>query len=145
MVSSITGMVAKAPSPSTDKLVNPGISYWVVLESPDVDPRAIVRNLQGALTGQAEVKLLQEPPILNSLDKMHITLCNTIKDHSNSYIKRRLGESSQDASDPAIPGVGLATRIVTLPNHLAEFCRQAQAGLVNGSIAVDLLEYPQIT
>lgn len=101
MVSAITGMAAKSPNPAIMKVANPGVSYWLVLESPEVDPRAIVRSVQGALQGQAEVKLLQEPPLITSLETIHSTLCTAMKDHSNTYIKRRISESQ--------PEIGIAT------------------------------------
>ncbi len=141
MFSSITGMVGKAPGPNTDKLVNPCLSYWIVLESEQVDPRAIVRGVQGVLTGQAEVKLMHEPPIMSDISKMHSTLCTVVKDHSNSYIRRRILESTPDPSDPAMPGVGLATRIITLPNDLKDLAKQTQEALRNGGVAVDVIEY----
>ncbi len=141
IVSAITGMVGKTPGAGGGKIVNPGIAYWLVLESADVEPRAIVRNIQGALQGQAEVKLLQEPPIISTVDIMQNTLCTVMKDHSNTYIKRRMAESQVEVNDPAMLGGGSSVRLVRLRNELDEFAKQAKESLTNGGIIVDVLEY----
>ncbi len=136
-VSSITGMLGKSPTVPGGKTIYPGVSYWVVLESADVDPRAIIRNVQLALQGQAEVKLLQEPPLISSIDSMQTTLCTVMKDHGNTYIKRRLSESQPEASDLSRVG----TRLVIQPNELAPVARQAQEPLRYVGVLVDVVEY----
>ncbi len=141
MVSSITGMIAKSQNPSSGKIANPGIAYWIVLESAEVDPRSIVRNVQGALQGQAEVKLLQEPPLMRSLDTMHNTLCTVMKDHSNSYIKRRIAESQLEQKGDSAADRGYATRLVFQSNDLAAFAQQAHEILHQGGVFVDLIQY----
>ncbi len=139
MVSSVTGMVAKSPNPAAGKIVNPGVSYWLVLESSNVDPRVVVRNMQGALQGEAELRLLREPPLITSLDAMENTLCNVMKDHNNSYIKRRISESQPE--DTSGGEKGMATRLVGRTVHFAAFAKQAQLAMENGGIYVDVQDY----
>lgn len=139
VVSSITGMQAKSANPGIGKIVNPGVSYFVILDSPEVDPRGIVRSVQGALQGQAEVKLLQEPPILSTLEVMQNILCTVMKDHSNTYIKRRMTESKPEVNDPCVQGAGCAVRLVSLTDDadLVAFASQATESLGLGGIYVD--------
>ncbi len=139
LVSSITGMKGKSPNPAGGKLVNPGIAYWIILESTNIDPRAIVRNLQGVLLGHAEIRLLQEPPFITTIDTIQNTLCTVMKDHSNSFIKRRINESQVETKD--MSEKGLATRFVVKPNEFANLAKQAQEALQRGGIYVDIVEY----
>ncbi len=138
VVSSITGMLGKT---TTGKIVNPGLSYWIVLDSPVVDPRVIVRNVQGGLQGQAEVKLLQEPPIISTVETIQNTLCTAMKDHSNTLIKRRIAQSQPEAYHTPLQDGGFATRLVVQPNDLNNFAKQAQHALQQGGIFVDIVEY----
>ncbi len=138
MISAITGMVAKSPIPGVGKIACPGVSYWAVLESREVDPRAMTRHMQGSFQGQAEVKLLQEPPLITTMETMHSTLCTVMKDHSNTYIKRRLAES--DAESGIGTGSRLAARFVVVkPNSFAnDFTQLATESLQKEGISVDL-------
>ncbi len=133
-VSSITGMVGKS---AAGKLVNPGVAYWIVLSCSSVDPRAIVRNIQGVLHGQAEVKLLQEPPVIHTVDTIFGTLCTVMKDHNNSYVRRRMAEAQLEGEASAL----FPCRIVAQNNELATTARQAKENLDKGGVYVDILEY----
>ncbi len=140
-VSSITGMCGKSTNLEVTKIVYPGLGYWIILDSPLVDPRAIVKSMQSALQGQGEIRLLQEPPIMNTVDLMNNTVCNVLKDHANSYIKRRMGECQSEMNDVSGHVTGHATRIVVQPNDLAPFAQQAQCLLQKGGINVDVVSY----
>ncbi len=133
-VSAITGTTGKAKG-DAGRMVYPGLGFWIVLQAESVDPRAIVRNLQTALKGQAEIKLLQEPPIIKTVDTMTTTLCIVLKDHSNSYIKRRMSACQHDEMGRA------AVRIVTKHNELAPFARQAEQSFQSGGVYVDVVHY----
>ncbi len=141
MVSAITGMVGKSTQSADGKIVNPGISYWIVLESANIDPRAIIRSVQGALQGQAEVKLLQEPPIMSAIDTMQTTLCTVMKDHSNTYIKRRMAESEVNTSDPVLPGQGYTVRLVVQQNYLVDLANKAKDSMSTAGVYVDVMQY----
>ncbi len=139
IISSITGMVGKLQGQG-GKAVYPGIAYWVVLSSLEIDPRAIVRNIQAALQGQAEVKLLQEPPVMSTIETMQNTLCTVMKDHSNSYVKKRLIASQAELKDTILSEVGNASRFVTLQNELDQVAIQARLSLQQGGILVDIIQ-----
>ncbi len=138
-VSSITGMLGKAPGGG--KMVNAAVTYWVVLKCPEIDARVIVRSMQGALHGQAEVKLLQEPPIISAVDTIHTTLCNVMKDHSNNFIRRRISQALPEITEKAKTDQGFATRIIVVDQELAYFAKQAQEYLIQGGIAIEVVDY----
>ncbi len=138
-VSSITGMLSRGSKVPGQKTVNPALGYWIVLNSHSVDPRSIVRNMQAAVGGGAEIKLLQEPPLITMVDPMNNTLCNVVKDHANGYVKRRMVESYAQVKDRLTMGIGLPVRMVVLPGEWANVATNAHLELQQGPIAIDLI------
>ncbi len=139
IISAITGTLGKAADPGGMRRAYPGISYWIVLQSPDVDPRAIVRQVQQSLQLQAEVKLLQEPPLLYTVSDMHSTLCKVMKDHSNKFIKRKIAES--DPENTPEGNKGPATRIVAVNSDFVAFATAAQLTFAQEGMSVDAVQY----
>ena len=141
-VSVITGMKGKTAAKTL--CINPGISYFIILDSAQVDPRAIVRNVTAAMQGQAEVKLLKEPPIIKEIESMHNTLCVVLKDHANGYIKQRIAASQEGLSDMSEPFAGPAGRLVVKSDNLGAFAKEAKETmevLGGGSVVVNVVQY----
>ncbi len=137
--SSITGMLVRISKPTVVRYVYPAVAYWVVLKSVNVNPRDIVRAVQTGVDGQAEVKLLQEPPLLTTVDPMSSTLCTVMKDHGNGYVKRRMHESHLAQGDTS--DTGQPVRIVALPSDLIDVAKESRDILLQrGAIDVDYME-----
>ena len=142
ILSSITGLVGKSSNTPDGKIVNPGLAYWIVLDSPEVDPRDIARQVQAVLQGQAELKLLQEPPLISNADTMHSTMCTVMKDHNNSYVRRRIQECFAMTGDPSTPaGPGYPCRLVTQYNDVSAQAINYQAALNQGGVFIDVVNY----
>ncbi len=141
ILSSITGLVGKSANTPDGKIVNPGLAYWLVLNSANIDPRWIVRQMQEVLKGQAEIKLLQEPPLITTVETMHNTLCTVMKDHNNSYVKRRMVECHTLMNNPSIPNVGFPARLVVQQNDFANIARNAQEFMNAGGVFIDVVQY----
>ncbi len=137
VISSICGLMIKAAN-MTGKTIGPAIGYWVVLES--IDPRAVVRYVQEMVQGQAEVKLLQEPPLMTTLDTIHNTMCTVFKDHSTPCIKRRIVESQMQGIDAMLPNGGFATRLVPT-SELDSLAKLAKPILDEAGVYVDIVTY----
>ncbi len=141
-VSAITGMKGKTAAKTL--CINPGVSYFIVLESAQVDPRLIVRNVTAAMQGQADVKLLKEPPIIREMEAMHNALCVVLKDHANGYIKQRIGTSLEGLCHISEPYAGNAGRLVVKSGNLNAFAQEAKqtmSALGGGSVVVDVVQY----
>ncbi len=140
-VSSITGTVGKAAHSGAAKIVYPAVGYWIVLDSAAIDPRAIVRNITNVLHGQAEVRLIKEPPIVDSLEGMHNTICNVMKDHANGYIKQRIETCQAQPQHATMPYAGNAARMVANSEELETLAKQSRANMQLGGVQVDIVNY----
>lgn len=139
-VSAITGAIGKSPNPAVKKMAYPGISYWIVPDSPNIDPWAILKEFQNALQGRAEIRFLREPPINTTLDLMHSTLCNVMKDHNNGYIEQRMADCQAENGN-VYPYSGVSTRIVAKSDDLNMFATAAQRSMNTSGICVDVVTY----
>lgn len=138
-VSAITGTVGIGKPPTAQKVVFPGISYWVV-PFAIVNPWVILRNFQDTLKGQAEVRFLREPPIINTLDVMQSTMCNVLKDHNNTYIEQRM-EACLREHGHGYPYAGVAARIVANSQDLTAFAKEAEKAMDLGGVRVNVVQY----
>ncbi len=136
-ISAITGCVSRPAKPKPP-VITPAVAYWALLESADVNPRKIILQLQESVQGQAEVKLLQEPPLLQNAESMINTMCVVMKDHGNNYIKRRIAESYEELKNHVAVDLGQPAKIVVKNNALMPLATQAQVVWQFGKIFVDL-------
>lgn len=132
-VSAITGSAG-------GQKIHPGVSYWVVLTSDQADPRAIVRCMTTSFPANIEVRLLKEPPIMQDLESMHMTLCTVMKDHSNGFFRLKLAESEALLRPDQTNCAGHVARIVSNDSALLEVARNAQTSMAQ-HVALDIIQY----
>lgn len=138
-VSAITGVTTRSPKPALP-VVSPAISYWIVLKAGFIDDklgREMIKNVQIYYQGQAEVKVLQEPPLVSSLAAMNVSLCTVMKDQANGYVRKKITEclsQSQGQREHGCPA-----RIVVLQGDMSRIVTEAQIKLGQANIMVDML------
>ncbi len=137
-VSAVSGVISRRPKPALPT-TSPTVAYWVVFQSHSVDPRCVTSMLQNSLRGTAELKFLQELPVINNAEVINGTLCAVLKDHGSSYVYSKMTESYNELKTLMPVSMGNPVRLVTAIPGFENLLGQAQQLLKEANILLDIV------
>ncbi len=139
VLSCITGAVSRPPKPKLP-ITYPAISYWVATKDYDINVRQIMIQLQGIMQGEAEVKLLKEPPLLTNQETMSPALFTSMKDHGNGFVKRKMVESYATLKLTMAVEMDQVVRILLVGAGLSDLAKEAKVICQDANVLIDIDE-----